>query len=312
MKTTITLLFLCLSFIVFGQNSAAKLTIAHQHVAGTKVSLIPPKDFTKAVNFIGFQQTKSGSSLMVLNIPGSFTTIVAGFTKEGLLTQGVDASKIENMKVGSLPAVFITAEQKAYGNTYTKYILAFGSEKETILLNGIFPKDQPALKDPMKKALLSVVYEATKKTNPFDSIDYKIDTTGTGLVFANSVSNSMIFNRDGIIPSKSKDQAAIIITKSFSSVMISDKKTFAINRIKQLPIEIEKIISTTPITVDSISGYEVIADAKDKKSGVKEKAYQVLLFKDAIYYMFFASCEANFDMNIELFRKIVNTFELKN
>ena len=311
-KTVALLLIFSFSLLTFGQTTiTTKLTDAHTSVEGTKVSLIPPKDFIKAANFLGFQQTNSGSSIMVINVPGPYSKVTPGFTKEGLLTQGVVASKIENIQLNNLPAIFVTAEQSAYGNTYTKFILAFGTEKETMLINGIYPKDRTELDEGMKKALMSVVYEPNKKVNPFDVVDFKIDTTGTGIIFAKSVANSMVFNRDGKLPSESKDQANLIVAKAFSKVTIIDKKQFALDRIKQLPIDIVKIISTKPITIDSISGYEIIADSKDKKTGTKEKAYQVLLFSDSIYYMLFASCEADFDNNLTLFQKLVKTFKRK-
>ncbi len=314
MKKSILLLlivhFCCI--VAFGQQKiSTEITDAHKNVVGTKVSLIPPKEFTKAVNFLGFQQTKTGSSIMVLNVPADFSEVSAGFTKEGLLTQGVIASKIERITLNDLPALFVTAEQKAYGITYTKYILTFGSNTETMLINGIFPKSLTALNDGMKKALLSTVYDASKKIDPFKNVDFKIDTTGTGLMFANYVGSSMIFNRDGKMPSQSKDKASVIISKSFSTGTVDDKKLFAINRIKNLPIEIDAILSTKPIKIDSIFGYEIIADAKDKKTGVKEKVYQVLLFTDSIYYMLFGSSEADFDANILLFQKFIKTFERK-
>jgi len=311
-KVLVFLITFTLSYTSFGQTMiTTKITDAHTHVTGTKVSLIPPADFTKAANFLGFQQTQSGSSIMVINVPGPFATIAAGFTKEGLLTQGVVASKIENMQLNTIPAIFVTAEQSAYGNTYTKYILAFGTDKETMLINGIYPKDRSELDEGMKKALMSVVYEPNKKVNPFDVVDFNIDTTGTGIIFAKSVANSMVFNRDGKLPSESKDKANLIVAKAFSKVTIINKKQFALDRIKQLPIEIVDVISTKPITIDGISGYEIIADSKDKKTGVKEKAYQVLLFSDSIYYMLFASWEAEFDDNLILFQKLVKTFQRK-
>tara|TARA_R110002167_G_scaffold217166_1_gene421954 strand:+ start:5608 stop:6549 length:942 start_codon:yes stop_codon:yes gene_type:complete len=287
------------------------LTPEHKEVNGTKISIIPPDGFTTASNFLGFQQTQSGASIMILDIPGPFSEVSKGMTKEGLLSQGMALKEKEKLTLNDLPAILLKAEQNAYGNIYTKYILAFGTEKESILINGTFPQNIEDLNQVLKKSLLSTVYDSGKNINPFDTVDFEISSDGTDFIFAKNISNSLIFNRDGKIPTESNDKASLIILKAFSEVDIEDKKLFSMNRIKQLPLEIEKIISIEPIEIDGISGYEIVADGKDKKTGDKEKAYQVILFSDSLYYMLFGSSGSDFDNNIELFRKLAKTFRRK-
>ncbi|WP_424003650.1 hypothetical protein [Maribacter sp. IgM3_T14_3] len=300
------------SVVLFSQNDINnQLSTEHKSVDGTKISIVPPNGFTTASNFLGFQQTQSGSSIMVLDIPGPFSEVSKGLTKEGLLSQGMTLKETHKLTLNSLPAVLLKAEQNAYGNIYTKYILAFGTEEESILINGTFPQNIEDLNEVLKKALLSTVYDSNKKINPFDTVDFEISTDGTDIVFAKNISNSLIFNRDGKIPSETKDKVSLIIVKAFSNVDIMDKKLFAMNRIRQLPIVIKKIISTEPIEIDGINGYEIIADGSDKKTGNKEKAYQVILFSDSLYYLIFGSSQADFDNNIELFKKLAKTFKRK-
>tara|TARA_R110002050_G_scaffold125566_1_gene245302 strand:+ start:267 stop:1208 length:942 start_codon:yes stop_codon:yes gene_type:complete len=313
MKKTFLLVITLLNyFVVFCQSTINnELTTEHKAVNGTKISIIPPNGFTEASNFLGFEQNIKGSSIMVLNIPGPFSEVSKGLTEEGLISQGMTLKEMEKISFNNLPAIFLKAEQSAYGNIYTKYILVFGTEKESILINGSFPENLTDFNELVKESVLSSVYDTGKVIDPYETVDFEISTDGTDFVFASSISNTLIFNRDGEIPSESKDNASLIIVKSFSNVDIMDKKLFAINRIKLLPIEIEKITSTELIEVNGISGYEIVADGKDKKTGVKEKAYQVILFNDSVYYMLFGSSESDFDNNIELFRKLVKTFKLK-
>ena len=300
------------SVVLFGQNDINnQLTTEHKAVDGTKISIVPPNGFTTASNFLGFQQSQSGSSIMVLDIPAPFSEASKGLNKDGLLSQGMTLKESQKLTLNDLPAILIKAEQNAYGNVYTKYILAFGTEEETILINGTFPQNIEDLNEVLKKSLLTTVYDSNKKINPFDTVDFEISTEGTDIVFAKSVSNSLIFNRDGKIPSEAKDNASLIIAKAFSKVNILYKKLFAMNRIRQLPIEIDKIISTEPIEIDGIKDYEIVADGSDKKTGDKEKAYQVILFSDSLYYLIFGSSQSDFDNNIELFRKLAKTFKRK-
>lgn len=139
------------------------LTMAHQNIIGTKISLVPPKGFVKADNFLGMQQSQSGSTIMVLDIPGPFSETSKGLTKEGFLSQGVEVTEIENFTLNNLPAIFVTATQNAYGNIYTKYVLCFGTDKETIIINGASPNNLKEISNAIKVSILSSFYDANKK-----------------------------------------------------------------------------------------------------------------------------------------------------
>lgn len=313
MRTSLLLIvgFLFLS-TAFGQDEIEnKLTDEHINVSGTKVSLIPPKGFIKASNFLGFQQSESGSTIMILDIPGPFSETSKGLTKEGLLSKGIETKEIQKMTLNKLPAILAIGEQNAYGNVYTKYVIAFGTDKETILINGACPKNLEEIGKLIKASILTAVYDADKKINPFETVDFELDVSKSKLRFAKSMSNSLIFTADGELPTKSIDKITLIATKSFTEIDIQDKKLFALNRLRQMPIELEKIEATTEITIDGVSGYEMIASAKDKKTGDSEKIYQVILFSDKLYYLLFGSTNDKSEKNINELKQVVKTFKRK-
>ena len=306
---TVGILFLS---ITFGQDKIEnKLTNEHLNVSGTKVSLIPPKGFIKASNFLGLQQSESGSSIMILDVPGPFTETSKGLTKEGFLSKGIETKEIQNITLNNLPAILVTGEQNAYGNAYIKYVLAFGTEKETILINGACPKNLEEIGALIKTSILSAFYDADKKINPFETVDFELDVSRSTLRFAKSMSNSLIFTVDGEVPTKSMDKITLIATKSFTEIDIKDKKLFALNRLKQMPIDLEKVETTLEITIDGVLGYEVMASAKDKKTGDPEKIYQVILFSDKLYYLLVGSTNDKTEKGINELKQVVKTFKRK-
>lgn len=313
MKQTFFIAIFSLTFAtVFGQKTTNNvLTSEHQNIIGTKISLIPPKGFLKASNFLGLQQTQSGSTIMILDIPGPFAEVSKGLTKAGFLSQGVEVKEIENLTLNNLPAILVTGEQNAYGNIYTKFVLCFGTDKETIMVNGASPNNLKEIAKEIKTSILTSFYEADKKINPFDVVDYEIDVSKSKLIFAKSMTNSLIFTADGIIPTKSADKTSLIVAKSYSKTSIEDKKLFCMNRLKQLPIDIERTETTTEISIDGVSGYEIIALGKDKKTKEDEKIYQVILFSDSLYYIFYGSTNQDFEINIGELKKVVKTFRRK-
>ena len=307
----ILILLLLQPFLFFGQIISTTITPEHQEIFGSKINMVLPKGFTVAKNFMGFQQEATNSSIMVADVPGSYAKVSGGLTKENLLKQGIRVESIENITLNGLPGLFITGEQTAHETVFRKYSLAFGTEKETLLISGIVPKGDKELEQLVKNALFTTVYDADKVLTPLDAVDFEISTTGTDFVFAKSMSNMLIYNRDGKMPSETVDKASMVIAKAFSKVDIANKKEFAINRIKGLPVQITKINSVVPIEINGLEGYEITAEGVDRKTGKKEQAYQVMLFVDNSYYILFGSSEDNFKSNLAMFKKLVSTFKQK-
>lgn len=310
----VPLLIICflVSFNTFAQvKFENKLTDGHVNISGTKISLIPPQGFTKASNFQGFQQNESGSSIMVVAIPGPFSEVSKGITKEGLLSRGIEVDKIENVSLNDLPAVLATGKQNANGYVYTKYMFCFGTEKETTIINGAFPENLKALGNEVKKSLLSAVYEQNKKIDPLAHVDFQIDVANSKLTFAKSVANALLFTADGNLPPKSADKTMLTVSKSLSQITIEDKKLFAINRIKQMPVEIDKIESTDIIAIDGINGYEIVATAKNRTNAEPEKVYQVILFSDNLYYILVGITNDLSGKSLDELRKVALTFKRK-
>lgn len=312
-KVILTAIGILICTLTYGQQKIVnKLTTEHIYIAGTKISMIPPDGFSKASNFFGFQQAESGSSIMILDIPGPFGEATKGFTKEGLLSKGVVVKNMKKLLINGLPALLITGEQSAYGSTYTKYILAFGNEEETIIINGISPNDLKEIGKSVKTAILSVFYEANKVVNPLENVDFTIDVSKSKLKFGKSLANSLMFSVNGEVPTQSADKTFLIVGKSFSKIDIEDKKLFSLNNLKQIPsCEIEEAETINEISIDGISGYEILAMAKNKDTGLPEKVYQVILFSDDLYYIFIGLCNENFEENIAEIRQVISTFKRK-
>ncbi|MEI6141783.1 MAG: hypothetical protein WCP85_21100 [Mariniphaga sp.] len=299
-------------FSVAGQTMIRNgITSEHINITGTKISLIPPAGFVKATNFLGLQHDQSGSSIMIIEIPGPFLEATKGFTKEGLLSQGVVLKDIERLIINSLPAILITGQQNAHWISYTKYIFSFGSGNETVMINGTFPQDLVNMGTEIKKSVLSAYFDINKKIDPFETVDFKIKPDQANLKFAKSVMNSLIFNRDGNMPSQSADKTSFIVAKAFSNVVIVDKKQFSMNRLKQTPYIVEQIETTKEITIGGLSGYEVIALCKDKSTNTPVKVIQIILFRDSLYYILFGSTSENYDANIRELKIIAMTFQIK-
>lgn len=250
---------------------------------------------------------------MIVEMPGPFSEITKAFTKSGLKTQGVDLIEKRDLKINDLPAVFIEAEQTAYGILFNKYILTFGNESNTIMINGMFPKElNKQLSAAMKKSLFSVVYESIKNVNPIDEIAYTVDIEDTKLKYANVLANAVLYTVDGKVPTESDDKTFYTIASSLGKIEIVNKKQYAIDRLnKTATIENINLDNITDIQINGFLGYEIIAQGTDEKTGKEEKIYFVMLFNDNLYYLLMGVAEDDFENNIELFKKVTKTFRMK-
>lgn len=311
-KTILTtfLLFTCLTLA--GQKKIENnLTPQHRNIPGTGVSLIPPEGFSDGQNFVGLQQRETASSIMVTELPVSYTEIAAGITRPNLLSKGVVLKKLKTLTINKLPATLITGKQNAYGSIFIKYILIVGTDSSTVMINGVYPEKLKKTGAGIKKSMLTTVYEEGKKADPLDALDYTIDVSGTRLRMGAVIQNSLIFSVDGQVPTASDDKTALIIAKSFAEMVIQDKKRFCENRLKQLPDPIEQIESTNEIVIDGISGYEIYAKGKTKNSGETQSIYQVILFSDNLYYVLIGITNDKSGESIAEIKKAVQTFRRK-
>ncbi len=308
----ITALLLLVWTMSFGQKKIEnKLTPEYQNVLGTKISLVPPERFTAAADFLGLQELESGSSIMVLNIPGPYSEVSKGLTKAKFLSKGVEVKKIKHYVINGLPATFVTANQKANGKLYSKYIIVFGAAEETIMINGACSANLKKIGAGIKKPLLTAYYHADKMIDPFEALDFTIDVSATKLQFAKNMGGSLMYTVDGQLPPLTSDKTFLIATKSFSKVESDNPKLFSIIRLKQLPIDIDHVEYTNEITIGGLSGYEIFAKGKDEHTEEPKNVYQVILFIDGLYYILVGITNDETEASLNDLKVAINTFRRK-
>lgn len=312
LKTVFLGILMMLALPLFSQKIIeCKLTSEHKEIFGSKLSMIPPQHFTKATNFLGFQQEDTNSSIMALDFPSSYDTVAAGLTKENFEKQGLVVNYIEMLTFNNVPALLIKCEQNAHEQIFTKYIFTFGSVSETIMINGVAPKADKILSESIKQALLTTIFNADKILTPLDAVDFKIATINTDFSFSKSMSNMLIYKKEENITTELVDNATFVATKAISKANFTDKKVFALNRLNSLSMQIHTINTTIVVFINGLDGYEFVVHGVNRKTGQPESAYLVILFNDLDYYLLYGSSGKNFELNNASFKRLAQTFQLK-
>lgn len=303
MKLRLSFIFIAFVNVLFAQP------VTHQPVAGTKYSLIPPGDFTASSTFSGFENAALSSSIILTEIPASFEAINKSFTAEALKTRGMVLISIEKTDFNKLPATFITLSQEVNGTKFLKQILAFGDDKKSILVNGIYPEKNKAIEAEIKTSLLSIQYNENQKDDPLAAVKFTIDVSGSGLHPAKYMMGSIIYTHDGKIPTQ---KPSLLAGNSISKVVIENRKEYAIKRFKELQGgEMLTIKENNAVTIDKLPGFEIIANGKNKEQQ-DELIYQVMLFtENNDYFIIVGMAKENITGNLTLFKKIATTFKQK-
>lgn len=312
-RNFVLLLLLCLVFKVSAQktNINNTLTPQHQFVSGTKIAIIPPENFGKGVGFSGFQQAENNASIIITTMPAPYDALEKGFTAETLKSRGMTLLKKEAIMFQGQPAALYKVTQSAQGTMFAKYIILAGDAKESLLVNGIYPQGNEKLDAQIWQAMKTVIYQKDKIINALADADFTIDLSGTKLKYATALAGSHLFSTDGQVPVKAQDKAFLSVGRSFSTVNVSDKKQYAIDRLKTLPGgDKTKIEQVAPIEIDGMNGYEIVGYGQDTK-GEKELIHSVILYFDNSYYLLVGIAANDFDDYLKQFKKISRSFKRK-
>lgn len=303
------------SLLAQPNNIENGLSDQHIQIQGTKVAMIPPNEFTPASDFKGFTLVEEQASIMVIEVPAPFSAASQGFTKENLASRGMTLISQEDLTLNGKQAILLKVQQFLAAQSFIKWLLVFGDDKNMIVVNGVMPEDYAeARSQSVREAILSTVYEEGKEVDLLGNADFSIDYQATKFQFATEISGTFLFTCDGQVPTQSEDKTFFMAGKSLWETPIENPKLFAIQRINQFsgytPIELEGE-NTQPVEVNGLFGYEIFMKAWNEKDQHEDLLYQVILYDERLYYIFVGVATENFEENLSLFKSLTNSFQRK-
>jgi hypothetical protein len=282
-------------------------------VRGSKVSLIKPQGFTTADTFPGFQQDSTQASIVVTELPASYQQAVAGFTAANLKTRGMTQIGREQITVDGNPGLLLQLTQAANGTTYRKWIAIFGDANETVTIVATVPQtEKPSLFRSLRSSVTSAKWNKTKVVDPFADLKYAVTAT-PDLKFTKRIQNSLLYTKDGVVPAKDPNDPILVVSQAISTVVVIDPKDYSQKRLALTPqAKNIEIVSTDPVTVDGLQGYEIVANAIDASTNKPIVLYQVMLFEGQTYYIIQGLVDNNTRSKyLPEFKKIATSFRKK-
>ena len=284
----------------------------HVRLGNSSVLMIAPENFASVKGLNGIMDESSNTSMIVLEIPGTLESTARMFGANAMREKNINVQLEEELFVNDYPGYYVEAEQTTPTAVYKKYMLSFGVDSVTVILNASFPKSkEDSIGALVKKSMFSVVYRQFIAGANAAIANYDLDLAGSPFKLARSASNSQVFTTDGKMPTENPDKTALLASRSEGRLEFRNKIEFANDRLKQLPGIINlKIENTEEKTVNGLSAVELIAYAEDRYTKERKLIYQLMFFKDYTYYLVIGTCSGNFESNLEQFKKVAHTLHL--
>lgn len=278
-------------------------------VPGTRVRLAPPPAFTPADRFSGFQDMGTGASIMIIEVPGPFDQVTAGFTAQRMATQGIELRMLKPLRVAGQPAKLLLAHQSVGGVRYEKLVLALGHDSASVVITANYPEGAAArLREPLRRAVLSVAWSSGAAVDLTGGLPF--DVTGTPeLKRAARLSNSLLFTESGEYPTRAPGEAIVVVAVSFRTADLGDLAAFSRARMRQQSdLRDLSLRSGAEIQAGGARAYELIADARFTPADLAIVVYQVVIPDGTTYTILQAQVAADrAERFIPQFRQMART-----
>lgn len=257
-------------------------------VKGTRVKMVVPEGFKQSDTFNGYMLEDKHASVMVTEMPAPASKLMQGFTAENLAARRMELISKKDIEVSGKPGLLLNLKQKLGPVVFEKWIAVFGDEENSILVVSAFPESfSKELSEGLKTCTENVQWDRDKKLDKTAGLNFKIEAVQP-LKLAHRIQNMLLFTEEGKFPAASTKDAIFLVGQSFGRPMIPDKKAFCLNRIKQTK-SLENVKELEVVDLSSgekqADGFEITAQATDKKSGDKMFIYQVIIFSGGSYFI---------------------------
>jgi hypothetical protein len=231
-------------------------------------------------------QESTNASIMITEMDGPYSKVTAGFDGPQWQSRGMRLLQKEALTIDGWTGMLLRIEQDAYGNTFAKWLLVFGDERQTIMITATYPKElDQELGARLRNTVIGAKFDANRQVDPFADLPFSIGAA-RNLKFAKRMGNMLIFTRDGVMPMESPEDPFFVLGYALSDVNVGDQKKFAEDRLAQTAlISDAQMLTNEPITIDGLGGSEIEATARHTKSGTSLLVYQVILFDGETYIL---------------------------
>lgn len=299
----------CLVFALLGPSQAQTSGEAIA-VPGSRVSLVPPEEFTLSDQFSGFFHEASTSSVVVTEMPAEAYRQLSGSFKSGFEANGVAMGERNEVTVSGRPGFVIRGTQELHALTWNKWLLVFNAEDFT----GMIVISSPQIAEMPDQMALDVLNStqvlSSDGYDPRAALNYVFEETQAFEL------HSVLQGNTVSLKSRQDDNVFFAITAAphlACGSMQGKEAQISEQTLRSIAtVTISSVETASDITVDGLPGLEQLAQAVGKKSGEAVSVYHVILFENCRYYRLVGMAPSTrSDRYLPDFRRMTESFSRK-
>jgi hypothetical protein len=272
------LLALALSGIASAQTEAV-------FPPGSRVGLVPPQGFVAGKTFKGFADVEKNAMILITELPASaYPALEDRIAAEQLQKQGIMVESREPVTLSTGPAFLVFGRQEAGGIAFRRWVL-FGSTPElTAIVSAQVPDAAHEIyPDAAIRAALAT-FAVRAKAPVEEQLDALPFTVGdlAGFRFVRVLPGNAALLTDGPndgVEIAEQPLVLISVGRGAPGSTANDRDRFARGVLAETPgIKDVRLTRSEPLRIGGAPGHEILAQAKDVKSGTDVMVAQWLRF----------------------------------
>lgn len=280
-------------------------------VPGTSVAIVVPSGYEVSKSVTGFESSDRRSSIQVFELPISYASLNAAQSDSSFGVRGEEVLSSDEVTVAGIRGRMIQTRNRSGEVLVDAWVLLLGSSERSIKIIASYPSALASTHEKsLRQALLSLRWDPNEAIDIHAGRHYTVRET-EHLKIVSHANNTYLFTEGGTTGVLQPEDPILIVAESRGQPKIEDLEVFAIERLKQTKAlrDIENITGGL-VTIGGFPAYELMADARDQRSEIPAKVYQVLIYDGEKFYMIQGLVsELRSDGFLPEFREIAYSFE---
>jgi len=256
-------------------------------IPGTRIALFVPDGFAVSQRFPGLEREDGVTSVMVTEVPGPVAAIRDALDAEGLADRGMRLLDSEEVVVGGRQALLVHAQlELAPGAVLRRWILVFGEGQATAMLSASTPLAvEDRLGPVLRKVLLGAEWSPEARVDTWAGLGFTL-TESDALKVSDRLPNMISFTRGGHRGALSPSEPLFLAGSAVSGSGVRDLEAFARRQLSGIAeIEAIAVDSSRSLELDGLPAHELVASARDVRTGLPLHVYQVVAADGDRYFV---------------------------
>ncbi|MBL0740709.1 hypothetical protein [Chryseolinea lacunae] len=276
----------------------------HIKVRGTNILVVPPDNFSEANIFQGYYDFSTTTTLKFFQDREPVQKKIKKYDE--VLISPKDLISRQPMTVNGYDGLYIVARD---GESYKKHFLFFGDDDVTVTVIGQHLPSDSVMEKRITTAMFSVVLQDEAIPDPRDDADFKIETDDDQLTFDRLLNGMLLYKGAG---QNSSSDLALVVARRIGATNAADRQAVVERYLNtELYHQHIQIKRTSPVDIDGMPGYEIIAEGVSDGNNKNELMYLVMLFDQEGDYVIYGTATEKFKENEAMFQEVAGTFQRK-